>query len=115
MKSKQQTGKNVYKSHISQRTHLKYKKNSQNSTFKKQTIQLENEEKIRRAISPKRTYRWKIRIRKVAQRKGTPSCTAGGILNCYRHYGKHYGGSSVKNRATLRVSNSTPENLPEGN
>ena len=62
MKSKQQTGKNVYKSHISQRTHLKYKKNSQNSTFKKQTIQLENEEKIRRAISPKTTYRWKIRI-----------------------------------------------------
>ena len=61
MKSKQ-TGKNVYKSRISQRTHLKYKKNSQNSTSKKQTIQLENEEKIRRAISPKRIYRWKIRI-----------------------------------------------------
>ena len=41
--------------------------------------------------------------------KREPSCTVGGNVNWYSHYGEQYGGSlKTKNRATMWSSNPTP-------
>ena len=45
--------------------------------------------------------------------KREPSCTIGGNVNWYRHYGEQYGGSlKSKNRTTIWPSNSTPGHIP---
>ena len=45
--------------------------------------------------------------------KREPSCTVGGNVNWYSHYGEQYGGSlKPKNRTTIRPSNPTTGHIP---
>ena len=44
--------------------------------------------------------------------KSEPSCTVGGNVNWYSHYGEQYGGSlKTKNRTTIQPSNPTPGHI----
>ena len=49
--------------------------------------------------------------------KREPSCTAGGNINWYSHYGRWYGDSLKKsrNKTTIWPSNPTPRHTPWGN
>ena len=48
--------------------------------------------------------------------KREPSCTIGGNVNWYSHYGEQYGGSlKTKNRITIWLSNPTTGHIPREN
>ena len=48
--------------------------------------------------------------------KREPSCTVGGKVNWYSHYGEQYGGSlKTKNRITIWPSNHTTGHIPKEN
>lgn len=50
----------IFATHVSEESYLEYRKDPENSTVKKLTIQLANGQQRQEDISPKRTHGWQI-------------------------------------------------------